>query len=183
MSTKPLSAEPSPSQNTSQSPSFGSSKGKSTGTALRTLKDKFSLSRPPQTKPQIKDEHQGRAERQHAGFSNEASIRIDIWLWQARFFKSRALCAKMVRSRRIRLFRGGVTVRLTKSHTKIRPSDVLVFMIGNQLVHIEIKHIGTRRGPAAEARTLYQVLESESATARELTTNGSAYARKEAARA
>ncbi|PHR56269.1 MAG: RNA-binding protein [Robiginitomaculum sp.] len=91
----------------------------------------------------------------------ETSLRLDIWLWRARFFKSRALSARAIRLKRIRLERNGQTLRVFKPHTLVRAGDQLVFMRAEHLVHIEVVHMGTRRGPAPEARTLYCDVQSQ----------------------
>ncbi|PHR93014.1 MAG: RNA-binding protein [Robiginitomaculum sp.] len=85
----------------------------------------------------------------------DTTLRLDIWLWRARFYKSRAISARTIRLGRIRLLRGGQTICVSKSHTLIRPGDRLVFMRANELFQIEILSIGTRRGPASEAETLF----------------------------
>ena len=84
--------------------------------------------------------------------------RVDVWLWRARFFKTRGLAAKYVESERVRLFRVGQDeVRLDKASRTVRPGDRLVFAIGGRLFDLVIADCGTRRGPAAEARALYTV--------------------------
>lgn len=86
----------------------------------------------------------------------EESCRIDVWLWRARFFKTRGLAAKFVEARRVRLSRPGHDeVRLDKASRTVRPGDRLVFAIGGRLSDLVIADCGTRRGPAAEARGLY----------------------------
>jgi len=83
---------------------------------------------------------------------------VDVWLWRARFFKTRGLAAKYVESERVRLFRVGQDeVRLDKASRTVRPGDRLVFAIGGRLFDLVIADCGTRRGPAAEARALYTV--------------------------
>lgn len=86
-------------------------------------------------------------------------LRIDVWLWRARFYKSRALSTRTVRNGKIRLERNGQTIRASKPKTIIRPGDRLAFMRGEELFHIEVLSIGTRRGPATEAQALYKVIE------------------------
>jgi len=82
--------------------------------------------------------------------------RIDQWLWYARFFKTRSLASKFVSTGNIRLARKTSTLRLEKPSTMIRIGDILTFMKGPHLKIIEIKEIGTRRGPAPEAQSLYE---------------------------
>jgi len=86
----------------------------------------------------------------------EDSLRIDKWLWAARFFKTRALAARFLEEGRVRLTRHGAPeVRVDKASRTVRPGDNLVFAIGGRLFAITVQALGERRGPAAEARELY----------------------------
>ena len=82
--------------------------------------------------------------------------RIDKWLWCARFFKTRSLAAKFVSASQMRLTRDGVTQRVEKSSFSVRSEDELAFSIGERLKVIKVIQCGARRGPAAEAQTLYE---------------------------
>ncbi len=94
-----------------------------------------------------------------SGVGPDAPCRIDLWLWRARFFKTRALACRFVEEGRVRLGRaGGGQVRLDKASRMVRPGDNLVFAIGGRLFAIRVQAPGERRGPAAEARTLYSDL-------------------------
>ncbi|HEV7372188.1 RNA-binding S4 domain-containing protein [Arenibaculum sp.] len=86
-------------------------------------------------------------------------IRIDKWLWHARFFKSRSLAAKLCNAGGVRM--AGAPV--TKAHHAVRPGDVLTFVQGGHVRVVRITAIGSRRGPPAEARTLYEDLAPPSA--------------------
>ena len=85
--------------------------------------------------------------------------RIDVWLWRARFFKTRSLAAGFVGEGRIRLIRGAAETRLDKPSRTVRPGDGLVFALGGRLVSVRVADCGERRGPAAEARALYAPLD------------------------
>ncbi len=85
----------------------------------------------------------------------EPSLRLDKWLWYARFFKSRSLASRFCASRRVRV-NGGV---VNKAHQPLRPGDVLTFAKGPHVRVIKVLALGSRRGPATEARTLYDDLE------------------------
>ena len=78
-------------------------------------------------------------------------LRLDKWLWFARFFKTRTLAANRVAAGDIRV--NGT--RVTKRACTIAPGDVLTFAIGDHIRVIEVAALGTRRGPAPEAQTLY----------------------------
>jgi ribosome-associated heat shock protein Hsp15 len=85
-----------------------------------------------------------------------AALRVDIWLWRARFFKTRSLAAKAVSAGTIRIDRNGAPARLDKPSALVRPGDVLSFARSDGLVRVvEVTAFGERRGPASEAMTLY----------------------------
>lgn len=87
--------------------------------------------------------------------------RIDVWLWRARFLKTRALAASFVEGGKVRrasLHPDQAPIRLQKAGTSIRPGDILVFAIGGRPFRARIKALGERRGPAAEAQALYELL-------------------------
>jgi len=86
--------------------------------------------------------------------SDTGSIRLDKWLWYARFFKSRTLAGRLCQSGKLRLNRETVT----KSHTRVRLGDVLTFPAGPHVRVVRVAALGSRRGPAAEAATLYEDL-------------------------
>jgi ribosome-associated heat shock protein Hsp15 len=83
------------------------------------------------------------------------AIRIDKWLWYARFFKSRTLAARQVSDGHVRVN----SERVTKNHTGVRAGDVLTFPQGDDIRVVHIVEIGTRRGPASEAAELFDDLE------------------------
>ena len=82
-------------------------------------------------------------------------LRLDKWLWYARFFKSRTLATKLCQSGRIRI-NGTV---MNKSKTPICEGDILTFPKGSNIRIIKILKLGDRRGPALEAEMLYEDLE------------------------
>lgn len=88
-----------------------------------------------------------------------SSCRVDVWLWRARFFKTRTLAAKFVEEGRVRLTRGPTETRLDKPSRTVKPGDHLVFAVGGRLTAVAVEQIGERRGPPAEARTLYSPLQ------------------------
>lgn len=89
-----------------------------------------------------------------------ADCRVDVWLWRARFFKTRALAQRFVEDGRLRLTRAGLEARLDKPGRALKPGDDLVFVLAGRLVAIRVEALGQRRGPAAEARRLYSPLQS-----------------------
>lgn len=87
------------------------------------------------------------------------AVRADVWLWRARFFKTRALACRALETGRVRLTRGEAETRLDKPSRTLRPGDVLVFAVGARVVSVRVEATGQRRGPAAEARELYSEVE------------------------
>ncbi len=81
-------------------------------------------------------------------------IRIDKWLWHARFYKTRPLAQKAADSGVIRL--NGQRVR--KSGTFVKTGDILTVPRGGEPVAVRVLALGTRRGPASEAQGLYETL-------------------------
>ena len=82
---------------------------------------------------------------------DEGRIRLDKWLWQARFFRTRGLAADVIGSGRLRL--NGQPCR--KAGHAVGPGDVLSFPTGVTLRVVRVVLCSTRRGPAPEAQTLY----------------------------
>lgn len=87
------------------------------------------------------------------------SCRADVWLWRARFFKTRSLAARFVDEGRVRMTRGGVEARLDKASRVLKAGDEVVFALGGRLIAVRIEAMGERRGPPSEARTLYSPLQ------------------------
>ena len=83
-----------------------------------------------------------------------AGIRIDKWLWHARFFKTRTLAQTQVTTGKIRVN----SERISKPNRTVRAGDVLTFVKAGRVRIIEILEISTKRGPASEAQTLYNDL-------------------------
>ncbi|AVO36421.1 RNA-binding S4 domain-containing protein [Pukyongiella litopenaei] len=83
--------------------------------------------------------------------SAQKRLRIDKWLWQARFFKTRSLAAKQVGAGHVRV-NGN---RVSKPAHAVGPGDVLTFAQARRVRVVRIEALGDRRGPAPEAQTLY----------------------------
>lgn len=83
------------------------------------------------------------------------NLRLDKWLWYARFFKSRTLATRLCASGRLRV--NGAIVK--KAHYVLKPGDVLTFPKGPHIRVIRVEALGMRRGPATEARALYEDLD------------------------
>jgi ribosome-associated heat shock protein Hsp15 len=82
------------------------------------------------------------------------TLRIDKWLWFARFCKSRSIAQQWVESGEVSL--NGRPVG--KSSAGLHPGDEVVFPLGRGWRRVRVVALGTRRGPAPEARDLYEEL-------------------------
>ena len=80
------------------------------------------------------------------------SLRVDKYLWFARFFKTRSLATKRANGGRIRV-NGN---KIKKSNDPVRVGDILTFAQGDQIRVIRVLDLGIRRGPAQEAQNLYE---------------------------
>ncbi len=84
-----------------------------------------------------------------------AGDRLDKWLFHARFFRTRPLAQAATEAGRVRL--NGA--RVQKPGHVVRPGDILTLGHGGQVMAVRIVSLASRRGPASEARTLYELLE------------------------
>jgi ribosome-associated heat shock protein Hsp15 len=93
-----------------------------------------------------------------AAAPERARARLDQWLWFARFVKSRSLAARLCTA-------GAVAINgqeVSKANQSVRVGDIVFLPQGGWQRTVRVVALGTRRGPSAEARTLYE--EAASAT-------------------
>ena len=83
--------------------------------------------------------------------------RLDKWLWCARFMKARADCARFVAGGRVRINRQPTD----KAHARLRVGDILTLPLAAGVRVIRIAALAERRGPAPEARLLYEEIEAQ----------------------
>jgi ribosome-associated heat shock protein Hsp15 len=83
------------------------------------------------------------------------SLRIDKWLWHARFSKTRAIAQEKATRGHIRL--NGQ--RVEKASVAVRVGDIMTLPAGGRVVALKVLGLGDRRGPAAEAQALYELIE------------------------
>ena len=84
-------------------------------------------------------------------------IRLDTWLWYARFYKSRSLSSKAILSGKLRLNSN----KIIKPASKVKINDVLKINNINAVRTIQVQRLGNRRGPASEAQKLYNDLSGD----------------------
>lgn len=78
------------------------------------------------------------------------SIRLDVWLWAARFFKTRSLARHAIETGRIEV--GGQRAKPARG---VRVGDGLRIARGEETFEIEVRALSDTRGPGSIARTLY----------------------------
>ena len=98
-------------------------------------------------------------ETDHRADDAHGRLRIDKWLWAARFYKTRSLAARAVEAGRVKLNGGHA-----KPGKGVRPGDRLEVRSGELVWAIEVRALTLKRGPAAEATLLYA--ESDESRAR-----------------
>jgi ribosome-associated heat shock protein Hsp15 len=90
-----------------------------------------------------------------------ASVRLDQWLWAARFFKTRSLAKQAIENGKIEV--GGQRAKASRT---LRIGDALRVVRGLEVYDIVVAEVSDRRGSASVAQTLY--VESEASKARRL---------------
>ena len=83
--------------------------------------------------------------------------RLDKWLWFARFAKSRTLAARLIEAGFVRV--NGV--RADSPAKAVAVGDVLTVAVARTTAVVRVETLGTRRGPAPEARLLYASLQRD----------------------
>lgn len=82
------------------------------------------------------------------------SQRIDKWLWHARVAKTRTLAASLVAGGHVRVNRA----KVSKASQPLRVGDTVTVALNSRILVLRVVQFAARRGPAAEARTLYEDL-------------------------
>jgi ribosome-associated heat shock protein Hsp15 len=80
--------------------------------------------------------------------------RLDVWLWRARFLKTRSLAADFAKAGHVRI--NGQ--RATSAAHFLRVGDTLTIALARDVKVVRVMALGARRGPATEARGLYDDL-------------------------
>lgn len=90
--------------------------------------------------------------------SAQESVRIDVWLWRARFFKTRSLATEAVDGGKVDV--NGARVKPAKL---VGPGDEVRVRVGAQLFTVRVTDTAERRGSATVAATLYQETDESAA--------------------
>lgn len=83
--------------------------------------------------------------------SESEAVRVDKWLWAARFYKTRGLAVEAVKGGHVEL--GGVRVKPSK---EVRVGDRLEIVIGQTRRTVDVRELSDKRGPASVAARLYE---------------------------
>jgi ribosome-associated heat shock protein Hsp15 len=86
---------------------------------------------------------------------DSSKLRIDKWLWAARFFKTRALAVDAVECGKV--LHNSTRVKPAKT---ITPGDMLSIRLGPYLFEVEVLALSDKRGPAPQAQKLYRETEA-----------------------
>lgn len=87
------------------------------------------------------------------------TVRLDVWLWAARFFKTRSLCKQAIETGKVEV--GG---QRPKSSRAVRVGEQVRISRGDEVFEIVVRGLSEQRGPASVAQQLYE--ESEESRAR-----------------
>lgn len=87
------------------------------------------------------------------------AVRLDVWLWAARFFKTRSLCKQAIETGKVEV--GG---QRPKSSRAVRIGEQVRISRGDEVFEIVVRGLSEQRGPASVAQQLYE--ESEASRAR-----------------
>jgi ribosome-associated heat shock protein Hsp15 len=85
---------------------------------------------------------------------SDSELRLDKWLWHARFCRTRNMAADLAEAGKVRIAGSPIF----KAHYAVKPGDVLTFPLGPHIRTVKVRALGIRRGPPAAARLLYEDL-------------------------
>ena len=88
----------------------------------------------------------------------EDRMRLDMFLWRARFFKARTSATEAIEAQGARIERDGQVRRVDKPATSVGPGDILAFAAPSGPQVIRILSLPLRRGPPSEAALCYEAI-------------------------
>ncbi len=86
-------------------------------------------------------------------------MRLDVFLWRARFFTARTNATEAVEEQGARIERAGQVRRIDKAATPVEPGDILSFRAPSGQKLVRILSLPARRGPPSEAALCYEAIE------------------------
>lgn len=89
-------------------------------------------------------------ERHESQLAPQASVRLDLWLWAARFFKTRSLARQAVETGKVDV--GGQRAKASRA---VRVGDAIRVARGEEIFEVVVLGLSDTRGPASVAQTLY----------------------------
>jgi ribosome-associated heat shock protein Hsp15 len=90
--------------------------------------------------------------------TDEARMRLDVWLWRTRFFKTRTSASDAIESEGARIERGGQVRRIDKPSTTLASGDLVSFVNASGSHVLRVLGLPPRRGPASEAVLCYEAV-------------------------
>jgi len=85
-------------------------------------------------------------------------MRLDVFLWRARFFKARTSATEAIEEQGARIERDGQVRRVDKPAIPVEPGDILSFRAPSGPKLVRILSLPTRRGPPSEAALCYEAI-------------------------
>ena len=82
--------------------------------------------------------------------NDSAGVRLDLWLWAARFFKTRSLAKQAIETGKVEI--GGQRAKASRA---VRVGDPLRIVRAGEVFEIEVRALSGTRGPASVAQALY----------------------------
>jgi len=82
--------------------------------------------------------------------SDVETVRLDVWLWAARFYKTRALAKQAIEGGKVQVAGQGA-----KASRAVRVGEAMVVRRGEEVFAVQVLGLSQRRGPAREAQALY----------------------------
>jgi len=92
-----------------------------------------------------------------------AGVRLDLWLWAARFFKTRAIARQAIETGKV-----DVAGQRAKASRALRVGDALKVVRGEETFELQVLGLSDTRGPASVAQALYAETEASRAAREQL---------------
>jgi ribosome-associated heat shock protein Hsp15 len=90
--------------------------------------------------------------------SDDITVRLDLWLWAARFYRTRSLAKQAIDTGKVDV--GGQRAKASRT---VRLGDAMQIVRGDEVFEITVAGLSDQRGPASVAQTLYSESETSKA--------------------